>query len=207
MGRPGGHGAATRRDGRYGGEQGEIARQFGKPVAEPIDGLSKLDKIEFQSHQEAQAENFRKMLMAMARDLRVVLIACRSPVQPADDVPCARQNAAASLPKPLKSVPDRESARPEQPLPRAADLSFQLIYPLARQRHCPRPRAARGNRRELLSHPSTTSTARCMEAGIAAMVFGREKPLFDLSQRWPRSARRFRRSPISTGFASSRDIP
>jgi guanosine-3',5'-bis(diphosphate) 3'-pyrophosphohydrolase len=52
----------------------EIAERFGKPVADLVDGLSKLDKIEFQSHEEAQAENFRKMLMAMARDLRVVLI-------------------------------------------------------------------------------------------------------------------------------------
>jgi guanosine-3',5'-bis(diphosphate) 3'-pyrophosphohydrolase len=52
----------------------EIAEHFGKPVADLVDGLSKLDKIEFQSHEDAQAENFRKMLMAMARDLRVVLI-------------------------------------------------------------------------------------------------------------------------------------
>jgi GTP pyrophosphokinase/guanosine-3',5'-bis(diphosphate) 3'-pyrophosphohydrolase len=52
----------------------EIAERFGKSVADLVDGLSKLDKIEFQSYEEAQAENFRKMLMAMARDLRVVLI-------------------------------------------------------------------------------------------------------------------------------------
>ncbi|WP_287463123.1 HD domain-containing protein, partial [Accumulibacter sp.] len=51
-----------------------IAERFGKPVADLVDGLSKLDKLEFQSVEEAQAENFRKMLMAMARDLRVVLI-------------------------------------------------------------------------------------------------------------------------------------
>src|SRR5512139_754955 len=50
----------------------ELAAKFGKDVAELVDGLSKLDKIEFASYQEAQAENFRKMLMAMARDLRVV---------------------------------------------------------------------------------------------------------------------------------------
>ena len=52
----------------------ELAEKFGKEVAELVDGLSKLDKMEFASYQEAQAENFRKMLMAMARDLRVVLI-------------------------------------------------------------------------------------------------------------------------------------
>ena len=52
----------------------EIAERFGRITAELVDGVSKLDKIEFQSHEEAQAENFRKMLLAMASDLRVILI-------------------------------------------------------------------------------------------------------------------------------------
>ncbi len=52
----------------------EIAETFGKPVADLVDGLSKLDRIEFQSAEDAQAENFRKMLLAMARDVRVILI-------------------------------------------------------------------------------------------------------------------------------------
>src|SRR5438045_2645881 len=52
----------------------EISDTFGKPVAELVDGVSKLDRIEFQTQEEAQAENFRKMLLAMARDVRVILI-------------------------------------------------------------------------------------------------------------------------------------
>src|SRR5438093_6166789 len=52
----------------------EISDTFGKPVADLVDGVSKLDKIEFQSAEVAQAENFRKMLLAMARDVRVILI-------------------------------------------------------------------------------------------------------------------------------------
>src|SRR5450755_2942843 len=52
----------------------EISRKFGKPVAELVDGVSKLDRIEFETNEEAQAENFRKMLLAMARDVRVMLI-------------------------------------------------------------------------------------------------------------------------------------
>src|SRR3954463_16814833 len=52
----------------------EISDPFGKPVAELVDGVSKLDKIEFQSAEVAQAENFRKMLLAMARDVRIILI-------------------------------------------------------------------------------------------------------------------------------------
>ena len=52
----------------------EISNRFGKSVADLVDGVSKLDKIEFQTHAEAQAENFRKMLLAMAHDVRVILI-------------------------------------------------------------------------------------------------------------------------------------
>src|SRR6185295_17821095 len=52
----------------------EISDTFGRPVADLVDGVSKLDKIEFQSAADAQAENFRKMLLAMARDVRVILI-------------------------------------------------------------------------------------------------------------------------------------
>src|SRR5438270_3816774 len=51
----------------------EISDTFGKPVAELVDGVSKLDKIEFTSAEHVQAENFRKMLLAMARDVRVIL--------------------------------------------------------------------------------------------------------------------------------------
>ena len=52
----------------------ELIERFGAPVATLVDGLSKLEKIEFQSQIEMQAENFRKMLLAMARDVRVILI-------------------------------------------------------------------------------------------------------------------------------------
>src|SRR5690242_21639292 len=52
----------------------EISDKFGRMVAELVDGVSKLDKIEFESQEQAQAENFRKMFLAMARDVRVILI-------------------------------------------------------------------------------------------------------------------------------------
>ena len=52
----------------------ELEKSFGKPVADMVDGVSKLDQIEFTSREEVQAESFRKMLLAMARDVRVILI-------------------------------------------------------------------------------------------------------------------------------------
>jgi GTP diphosphokinase / guanosine-3',5'-bis(diphosphate) 3'-diphosphatase len=55
-------------------QQGEIAAEFGVEVSELVDGVTKLDKVQFRSRQEANAESFRKMMLAMARDLRVILI-------------------------------------------------------------------------------------------------------------------------------------
>jgi GTP pyrophosphokinase len=52
----------------------ELIERFGAPVAELVDGLTKLEKLEFNTREENQAESFRKMLLAMARDVRVILI-------------------------------------------------------------------------------------------------------------------------------------
>src|SRR6188474_3985598 len=52
----------------------ELAGKFGEPVAEIVDGVSKLDQIQFKSRAEAQAESFRKMLLAMVRDIRVIIV-------------------------------------------------------------------------------------------------------------------------------------
>jgi guanosine-3',5'-bis(diphosphate) 3'-pyrophosphohydrolase len=52
----------------------DLIERFGAPVAELVDGLTKLDKLQFNTREESQAESFRKMLLAMARDVRVILI-------------------------------------------------------------------------------------------------------------------------------------
>ena len=52
----------------------EIRKKFGKGIAELVDGVSKLDKVKFESFEEAQANNFQKMLMAMSTDIRVILV-------------------------------------------------------------------------------------------------------------------------------------
>ncbi|MDP7453849.1 MAG: HD domain-containing protein, partial [Arenicellales bacterium] len=54
--------------------KGELSTRFGKDVAQLVDGVSKIDQIEFESREHAEAENFGKMLLAMAQDIRVILI-------------------------------------------------------------------------------------------------------------------------------------
>jgi GTP diphosphokinase / guanosine-3',5'-bis(diphosphate) 3'-diphosphatase len=90
----------------------EISRRFGKPVAELVDGVSKLDKIEFQSHEVAQAENFRKMLLAMARDVRVILIKLADRLH--------NMRTLGAVPPQKRRRVARQPARLERPVPGTA---------------------------------------------------------------------------------------
>jgi guanosine-3',5'-bis(diphosphate) 3'-pyrophosphohydrolase len=160
----------------------EIVERFGKPVADLVDGLSKLDKIEFQSQEDAQAENFRKMLMAMARDLRVVLIKL------ADRHHNLQTMAAVRVDKRRRIA--RETLEIYAPIAgrlglstlfnELQDLSFQLIYPMRARVLGRALKAARGNRRELLSRILEGIKGKLNAADIEAQVFGREKSLYSI---------------------------
>jgi GTP diphosphokinase / guanosine-3',5'-bis(diphosphate) 3'-diphosphatase len=160
----------------------EIADTFGKPVAELVDGLSKLGKIEFQSAEDAQAENFRKMLLAMARDVRVILIKL------ADRLHNMRTLDAVS-PAKRKRVA-RETMEIYAPIANRLglntlyhelqELAFAHLYPLRYRVLAKATKAARGNRREVVGKIEAGIKAKLTDAGIAATVFGREKHLFSI---------------------------
>src|SRR5574339_1119547 len=131
----------------------EIAETFGKPVADLVDGLSKLDRIEFQSAEDAQAENFRKMLLAMARDVRVILIKL------ADRLHNMRTLAAVALDKRERIA--RETMEIYAPIANRLglnslyhelqELAFAHLHPLRYRVLVKATKAARGNRREVVS--------------------------------------------------------
>ena len=160
----------------------EISETFGKPVAELVDGLSKLDKIEFQSAEDAQAENFRKMLLAMARDVRVILIKLADRLhnmRTLDAVPPAKRRRVA-----------RETMEIYAPIANRLglntlfhelqELAFSHLYPLRYRVLSKATKAARGNRREVVGKIEVAIKAKLAEAGIAATVFGREKHLYSI---------------------------
>ena len=160
----------------------EISDTFGKSVAELVDGLSKLDKIEFQSAEDAQAENFRKMLLAMARDVRVILIKLADRLhnmRTLDAVPPAKRRRVA-----------RETMEIYAPIANRLglntlfhelqELAFAHLYPLRYRVLAKATRSARGNRREVVGKIEAAIKARLDEAGIAATVFGREKHIFSI---------------------------
>ena len=160
----------------------QIAQRFGKHVAELVDGLSKLDKIEFQSHQEAQAENFRKMLMAMARDLRVVLIKLADRMHNLQTMSHVRADKRRRIATETLEIyaPIANRLGLNKLFRQLQDLSFELIHPLRAKVIARALNAARGNRRELLSKILDNVNGKMAEAGIRAQVFGREKSLYSI---------------------------
>lgn len=160
----------------------EIAERFGKQVADLVDGLSKLDRIEFQSYQDAQAENFRKMLMAMATDLRIVLIKLAdrrhnlqtmAPVRPDKRRRIAHETLEIYAPIATRLGLNNISRQLQ-------DLSFKHIYPMRFRVLTRAVKAVRGNRRELLSKILDGIRSKLQESNIEAGVFGREKSLYSI---------------------------
>ena len=160
----------------------EISRQFGKPVAELVDGLSKLDKIEFQSQQDAQAENFRKMLLAMARDVRVILIKLADRLH--------NMRTLGAVPPAKRRRVSRETLEIYAPIANRLglnglyqemqELAFSHLHPLRYRVLAKATKAARGNRRQVVNKILEEIKLRLPEAGIKAEVTGREKHLYSI---------------------------
>jgi GTP pyrophosphokinase len=147
-----------------------------------VDGLSKLDKIEFQSQIEAQAENFRKMLLAMARDVRVIL------VKLADRLHNMRTLDFMSPEKKRRIA--RETMEVYVPIAHRLglnntyrelqDLAFAHLYPVRYKTLSKAVKAARGNRREVVSKILDAVNTTLAATGIPAQVYGREKTLYGI---------------------------
>ena len=160
----------------------DLAGSFGPEVAELVDGVSKLTAIRFSSKQEAQAENFRKMFLAMARDIRVIM------VKLADRLHNMRTLGALS--------PDRRRRIARETLeiyaPIAArlgmnhlrieleNLGFAHLHPMRYRVLAEAMKKRRGNRKEIITQLETRVANRLLEEGIKARVVGREKHLWSL---------------------------
>lgn len=171
----------------------EIAAEFGNEVADLVDGVSKLDKAQFRSRAEAQAENFRKLMLAMTRDIRVIL------VKLADRLHNMRTLDA------MKPVQRRRVARETldiyAPIARRLginrlrseleELGFQHLYP---KRYDVLKRASRsvtGDRKSLVREIEETLAKALAAEGIGAVVVGRRKNLYSIYRKMRSKHRRF----------------
>jgi len=158
----------------------EIAETFGSPVADLVDGLSKLDRIEFQSAEDAQAENFRKMLLAMARDVRVILIKLADRLHNMKTLgavaPTKRRRVARETMEIYAPIANRLGLNALYH--ELQELAFSHLYPLRYSVLDKATRSARGNRREVVGKSLEAIKARLAENGIEASVTGRAKHLY-----------------------------
>ncbi|HZO01607.1 MAG TPA: bifunctional (p)ppGpp synthetase/guanosine-3',5'-bis(diphosphate) 3'-pyrophosphohydrolase [Burkholderiales bacterium] len=158
----------------------EISDTFGRPVAELVDGVSKLDKIEFQSAEDAQAENFRKMLLAMARDVRVMLIKLADRLH--------NMRTLGAVPPAKRRRVARETMEIYAPIANRLglntlyhelqELAFSHLYPTRYRVLAKATKAARGNRREMIGKTLDAVKKKLADSGIKATVFGREKHVY-----------------------------
>ena len=160
----------------------EILKNFGKSVAELVDGVSKLDRIEFETQEKAQAENFRKMLLAMARDVRVILIKLADRLHnmrtlDAVEALKARRIARETLEiyAPIANRLGLNSIYQE-----LEDLSFKHLYPDRYRVLAKAVKAAGGNRREVLTKVMETLGKKLRDNNVDAQVNGREKHLYSI---------------------------
>ena len=160
----------------------EIQNKFGGVVADLVDGVSKLDQIKFESKAHQQAENFRKMLLAMSRDVRVILIKL------ADRLHNMRTLSSIYRKKRLRIA--QETAEIYAPIANRLglnnvfeelqELSFQHLYPNRFRVITKALKKARGNRRELIEQILKETQNKLKTHRIEANVTGREKNTFSI---------------------------
>lgn len=160
----------------------EVSEKFGKQVAELVDGLSKLDKIEFQSATQAQAENFRKMLLAMSQDVRVILVKLADRLHNMSTLdamsPEKRRRIARETLEIYAPIANRLGLNAiYQEL---EDLSFKYLYPMRYRVIAKAIKAARGNRKEVIGKIQEAIRQRLDDMHIEADVTGREKHLYSI---------------------------
>lgn len=172
----------------------QISRRFGRPVADLVDGVSKLSEIEFQSKAEQQAESFQKMTLAMSRDIRVVL------VKLADRLHNMRTLGVLSPAKRRRIA--RETLEIYAPIAQRLgindirleleDLGFAAMYPLRHRRLREAMKAAKKNRKEIVTEVHQAIEIRLEKESVNATVKSREKHLWSIYRKMREKKRAFR---------------
>ena len=163
-------------------EKSVIGEQFGPTVAELVDGVSKLTQMEFQSLEEKQADNFQKMALAMAQDIRVILVKLADRLHNMRTLGVLTSNKARRIARetldiyaPIAMRLGMNSVRME-----FEDLGFSALYPMRASRIDAALRHARGNRKELVEKIRHQIQVTLEQEGHEISVVGREKHLYSI---------------------------
>jgi guanosine-3',5'-bis(diphosphate) 3'-pyrophosphohydrolase len=180
----------------------EIGERFGRVPAELVDGVSKLDKIEFGSVEDAQAENFRKMLLAMARDLRVILIKLADRLHNMRTLDAVRPDKRRRIARETLEIyaPIANRLGLNSLYWELQELSFKQLHPMRYRVLAKAMKSSRGHRREVLSKIQQSIKAKLDNCCIGAEVQGREKHLFSIYRKMREKALSFSQVMDIYGF-------
>lgn len=172
----------------------QLAIEFGQNVAEIVEGVSKLDKLKFRTRQEAQAESFRKMILAMTKDIRVVLIKLADRTHNMRTLGALRPDKRRRIAKETLEIysPIAHRLGIEHVKNELEDLCFQAMHP---QRYAVLTKVienTRGNRHELIEPILEELEQRLRAAHIPSRVYGREKPLYYIYKSLRQREQKFR---------------
>ncbi|MCY1489718.1 Bifunctional (p)ppGpp synthase/hydrolase SpoT [compost metagenome] len=170
-----------------------LTAQFGETVAELVDGVSKLTQMNFESKAEAQAENFQKMAMAMARDIRVILVKLADRLHNMRTLEVLSGEKRRRIAKetleiyaPIANRLGMHSMRVE-----FEDLGFKAMHPMRSERIRAAVRRARGNRKEIVNKIEESLTNCLRREGMEGEVIGREKHLYSIYKKMRGKRRAF----------------
>ncbi|MBT1446387.1 bifunctional GTP diphosphokinase/guanosine-3',5'-bis pyrophosphate 3'-pyrophosphohydrolase [Shewanella sp. JM162201] len=160
----------------------DLTELFGSSVADLVEGVSKLDKLKFRDKKEAQAENFRKMMMAMTQDIRVILIKLADRTHNMRTLGALRPDKRRRIARETLEIyaPIANRLGIHNIKTELEDLGFQAYYPMRYRVLKEVVKAARGNRKELIANIESAIEARLDETGIPGKVKGREKNLYSI---------------------------
>lgn len=160
----------------------ELAHKFGKSVADLVEGLSKLERIEFETSEDAQAENFRKMLLAMARDVRVILIKLADRLHNMRTLDAMSHEECERIARETMEIyaPIANRLGLNFIYQELEDLSFKYLRPSRYAVLTKALKVARGNRREVVGKILKAVEQRLEENRVHAQVHGREKHLYGI---------------------------
>ena len=160
----------------------ELIERFGAPTADLVDGLTKLDKLQFSTREEGQAESFRKMLLAMSRDVRVILIKLCDRLHNMRTMEAMAQNKRARIARETIEIyaPIAHRLGLNQMYRELQDLSFRFIYPWRYAAVAKALERARGTRRDIVDRMRRDVEKAFSDARTKVTIFSREKTVFSI---------------------------
>ena len=170
-----------------------ISEQFGNAVAEIVDGVSKLTHMHFENKTLAQAENFQKMVLAMAKDIRVILVKLADRLHNMRTLSVLRPEKRRRIAKETLDIyaPIAQRLGMHQLRIEFEDLGFCSTYPMRSSLLQEAVNRARGNRSELVSRVVKAINKRLEDSGVQCRVMGREKHLLSIYQKMKKQRKSF----------------